>query len=50
MRRLVKIMPTLLQEHKHDDTNMYVMGTIFQVQFCIHFLIDVLTEFNKLSK
>jgi hypothetical protein len=50
MNRLVKIMSTLLQEWKHDDTKMYEMGTIFQVQFCIHLLVDVLTELNKLSQ
>ena len=26
------------------------MGTLFQVQFCIHLLVDVLTELNKLSQ
>ena len=50
MSRLVKIMPALLQEWKHDDRKMYEMATIFQVQFCIHLLADVLTELNKLSQ
>ena len=50
MDRLVKIMPALLQEWKHDNKKMYEMGTIFQVQFCIHLLEDVLTELNKLSQ
>ena len=50
MNRLVKIMSSLLQEWKHDNKKMYEMGTIFQVQFCIHLLADVLTELNKLSQ
>ena len=50
MSGIVKIIPTLLQEWKHDDRKMYEMATIFQVQFCIHLLADVLTELNKLSQ
>ena len=50
MNMLVKIMPTLLQEWKIDDAKMYEMGTLFQVQFCIHFLVDVLAELDKLSQ
>jgi hypothetical protein len=29
---------------------MYEMGTIFQVQFCIHFLLVVLSELNNPSQ
>jgi len=50
MNMIIKIMPTLLQEWKHDNRKMYEMGTIFQVQFCIHLLVDVLIELNKLSQ
>ena len=50
MSKIFKIMPTLLQEWKHDDRKMYEMATIFQVQFCIHFLVDVLAELDKLSQ
>ena len=50
MNRLVKIMPALLQEWKNDDAKMYEMGTLFQVQFCIHLLVDFLSELNKISQ
>ena len=50
MNKLVKIMPALLQEWKNDVAKMYKMGTLFQVQFCIHLLDDVLTGLNKLSQ
>ena len=43
-------MPALLQEWKNDYEKMYEMGTLFQVQFCIHLLSNVLTELNKLSQ
>ena len=50
MNMLVRIMPTLLQEWKNDYAKMYEMGTLFQVQFCIHLLADVVTQLNKLSQ
>ena len=50
MNKIVRIMQALLQEWKHNNRQIYEMGTIFQVQFCIHLLADVLTELNKLSK
>lgn len=43
-------MPALLQEWKHDNQKMYEMGAIFQVQFCIHFLANLLTKLIKLSQ
>jgi len=49
MGMLVKSIPTLLQEWKHDNINMYEMGKIFQVQLFIHSLEDVLTELNNLN-
>ena len=29
---------------------MYELKTIFQVQFCVHLLVDVLSELNKLNQ
>jgi hypothetical protein len=29
---------------------MYELETIFQIQFCIHLLVDVLIELNKLNQ
>ena len=50
MNMRVKIMLTSIQEWKHDNMKMYEMGTIFQVQICIHLLVDDQTKLNKLSK
>lgn len=46
MERLVKIMPTLLKDFKLGEKKMYELATIFQVQFCILLLADVLIELN----
>lgn len=50
MERLVKLMPALLKERELGEKKMYDLATIFQVQFCIHLLADVLTELNKLNQ
>jgi len=50
MERLVKLMPALLRDWELVEKKMYEMATIFQVQFCIHLLADVLIELNKLNQ
>ena len=44
------MMPTLLNDFKEHDPNLYNMATTFQMQFFIHFMVDVLHEMNLLSK
>ena len=50
MERLVKLMLALLRDWELVEKKMYEMATIFQVQFCIHLLADVLIELNKLNQ
>ena len=50
MERLVKLMPALLKDWELGEKKMYELATIFQVQFYIHLLADVLIELNKLNQ
>ena len=50
MERLVKLMPALLRDWELGEKKMYELATLFQVQFCIHLLADVLIELNKLNQ
>ena len=40
----------LLKKWELRNKNMYELPTIFQVQFCIHLLADVLIHLNKLNQ
>ncbi|MCO5579656.1 hypothetical protein L7F22_033513 [Adiantum nelumboides] len=48
MQRLVKVMPILLECWKVKYPAMYKRATLFELQFIIHFLADVLKEVNVL--
>ena len=50
--RLVKIMPTILTLWKNDRKTLswYDKARIYSIQLCLHMLVDVLGELNKLNK
>ncbi|MCO5563599.1 hypothetical protein L7F22_017246 [Adiantum nelumboides] len=49
MMRLVKIMPALLTNWSGKYPKMYEKATVFQVQFLVHFLADLLEQVNMLN-
>ena len=50
MEILAKLMPALLKDWELGEKKMYELATIFQVQFYIHLLADVLIELNKFNQ
>ncbi|MCO5560469.1 hypothetical protein L7F22_014084, partial [Adiantum nelumboides] len=49
MMRSVKIMPALLTNWSGKYPKMYEKATVFQVQFLVHFLADLLEQVNMLN-
>lgn len=47
MERLVKLVSALLKDWELGEKKIYELETLFQVQFCIHILVDILIELNK---
>ena len=50
MERLVTLMPAILEQWEKHDKKWYKYATIFQVQFMLHLLADILVELNKLNE
>ena len=50
MERLVKVIPTFLKYWELGEKKLCELETIFQVKFCIHLLVDMLIELNKLNQ
>lgn len=49
--RLVKLMPTILTLWKNEKktSSRYDKARIYSIQYCLHMLVDVLGELNKLN-
>ena len=50
MERLVTLMPAILEQWEKHEKKWYEYATIFQVQFMLHLLADILLELNKLNE
>ena len=50
MERLVTLMPAILEQWEKHEKKWYEYATIFQVQFMLHLLADILVELNKLNE
>ena len=50
MERLVALMPAILKQWQKHEKKWYEYVTIFQVQFMLHLLADILVELNKLNE
>lgn len=50
VEKLVQAMPFLLDKWQVEEHGWYRYATVFQVQFWLHLLADVLLELNKLNK
>ena len=49
MERLVTLMPAILEQWEKHEKKWYEYATIFQVQFMLHLLANILLELNKLN-
>ena len=47
MERLVTLMPAILEQWEKHEKKWYEYATIFQVQFMLHLLANILVELNK---